>query len=91
MRSHLLDLLAHVFFKVIESMEGSGCYGRRSSLLLKFRAQILILKRQHAAVGVIDDDEFLRAEKLVRNDERAQGVLGDDPSGIANDVGVSGS
>ena len=88
MRSYLLDLLAHVFFKVTESMEGSGCHGRRSCLLLKFRAQILVLKRQHAAVGVIDDDEFLRAEKLVRNDERAQGVLGDDPSGIANDVGI---
>jgi len=69
MRSYLLDLLAHVVFKVTESMEGSGCHGRRSSLLLKFRAQVLILKRQHAAVGVIDDDEFLRAEKLVTNDE----------------------
>ena len=38
---------------------------------------------------MIDDHEFLGAQQVVRNDQRAQGVLGDDAAGIADDVRVS--
>ena len=65
MRFHFLDLLAHVLFEVSEGMEGDGGYGRGSGLLLESGAQFPVLECQHAAVGVVDDDEFLRAQKLV--------------------------
>src|SRR6266700_4150525 len=89
MRFHLLDLLAHVLFKIAESVEGHRRHGSRSRLLLKLRAQIFIFEGQHPAVRMVDDDEFLRAEKLVGNNERPQRVFGHNSSGIPNDVGVS--
>jgi hypothetical protein len=71
-------------------MEGVGRHHSGSSLLLKFRPQFFILERQHPTVGVIDDDEFLGAQKLVRNDQRSQRIFGHDAPGVANDVGFSG-
>jgi hypothetical protein len=38
---------------------------------------------------MVDDEPFLRAEKLVRNDQRADRVVGGASAGIADDMGVA--
>jgi hypothetical protein len=49
----------------------------------------LIGEEQHAAVGVVNDEELIRAEQLVGDDRRAKRVVAGAPSGIANNVGIS--
>jgi hypothetical protein len=49
----------------------------------------IVREELHAAVGVVDDEEFLRAEKLVADDEGADGVVRGAAAGVADDVGVS--
>ncbi len=43
----------------------------------------------HAAIGVMDDEEFLGAEKFVADDEGADGVVTGAAAGVADDVGVA--
>ena len=43
----------------------------------------------HAAVGVMDNEEFFCAEQLVADDERTDGVVAGAAAGVADDVGVS--
>src|SRR2546425_2398401 len=49
----------------------------------------LVSEEQHAAVGVMNDKELIRAEQLVRDDQGAERVIAGASSGIANDVGIS--
>src|SRR5215469_10412377 len=49
----------------------------------------LVGEEQHAAVGVVDDEELIRAEQLVRDDQGAKRVVARAPSGVANDVRIS--
>src|SRR5699024_8327969 len=44
---------------------------------------------EHAAVGVVDEDDLAGAEEALTDDERADLVLGDHPSGVADDVGIA--
>src|SRR5881296_1849527 len=44
---------------------------------------------QHAAVGVVNDEELFRAEQLVGDNQRAERVVAGASSGIANHVGIS--
>lgn len=37
---------------------------------------VLVLEGQHAAAGVLDEDDFLGAEELLGDDEGAEGVAG---------------
>jgi hypothetical protein len=43
-----------------------------------------------SAISVIDYHEFLGAQQIVRDEQRAQGVVRNDAAGIANDVRVRG-
>ena len=49
----------------------------------------LVREEQHAAVGVVNDEELIRAEQLVGDDQGAERVVAGAPSGIANNVGIS--
>ena len=57
-----------------------------SCFLLQLLAQGLVLEGQHTAIGVIDDDELLRAQQVVRNNERPQGIFCRDPTRVADNV-----
>src|SRR5438445_12920988 len=59
---YFLDLLPDVFLQIAERMEGNRSHRRTSRLLYQFRPQILIFERQHSAVRVVDDDEFLGSQ-----------------------------
>ena len=39
---------------------------------------------------MLDDDDLVRAEQLLAHDQRADHVVGHEPAGVADDVGVAG-
>src|SRR5438034_5134721 len=90
MRSQFLQLMLHVFFDVLESVEKGRRDGGGASAVLDARAQLLLGGVHQAAVGVVDDHEFLGFQQVVGDKQRAQGVVGDDASRVANDVRVPG-
>jgi hypothetical protein len=90
MSAQLLELVADIFFDILESVEEGRSNGGGAGVILNSGAQILLGGVHQAAIGVVDDHDFFRAEKVVRDDEGAQGIIGDDATGVANDVGVSG-
>src|SRR5262249_34570849 len=49
----------------------------------------LVGEEQHSAVRMMNDEELLRAEELVGNDQRAEGVVTGAASRVANDVGIA--
>ena len=49
----------------------------------------VIGESQHAAAGVVDQDEFAGVEQVVRNDEAANRIVGHHASGIADDVRIA--
>ena len=49
----------------------------------------LVAEQLHAAIGVMDDEPFLCAEQLVRNDERANRIVGGAPAGVADHMRVA--
>ena len=89
MRFDTVDLLAHVFFEVIEGVEVGGFAGHRAHLLGEFRAQLTFLHFQQPTIGVVDDDELLGVEQVMGDDERAQRVFGGDAAGVADHVRVA--
>src|SRR5258706_9218723 len=89
MGAELLQLVADIFIDVLEGVEEGGSNGGSSGAILDLVAQIVLGGVHQSAIGVIDDHEFFSAEEMMRNDERAQRVVGDDAAGIADDVGVS--
>ena len=52
-------------------------------------ADHVVCEKLHAAVGMVDDKPLASSQQLVRDDERANGVVGRAPTGISNDVGVT--
>jgi hypothetical protein len=88
--AEFLQLVADVFFDVLEGVEKGRGDGGRSGAILDSGAEILFVGVHEAAVGVVDDHEFLGAEEMVRNDEGAERVFSDDAAGVADDVGVAG-
>ena len=76
MRLDPFHLGSHIFLQVIESVEMCRLGGARASFFLESFAQSVVLEGQHAAIGVVDDDELLRAQQVMRNDERPQGIFG---------------
>jgi thiol-disulfide isomerase/thioredoxin len=87
---HALHLLADVRFQIVEGMEVRGFGRGRSHLFGQPRLQFVFAHFQQAAVGVVDDDEFLRVEQVMGDDQRAQGVVGGDAAGVADHVRVAG-
>ena len=49
----------------------------------------LVSEEQHAAVGVVNDEELIGAEQLVGDDQGAERVIAGASSGIANHVGIA--
>jgi len=90
MGAELLQLVAYVFVDVLEGVEESWGDSGSSGAILDAGAEILLAGLHEAAVGVVDDHEFFGAKKMVRDDEGAEAVFGDDAAGVADDVGVAG-
>ena len=52
-------------------------------------AHDVVVEQLHAAIGMVNDKEFLGAEQLVGNDQRADGVVAGAAAGIAGDMRVT--
>ena len=87
---HPAYLLSDILFQIIKRMELRRGTERCSHFFRQPALEFVFLYLQQAAIGVIDDDEFLGVEQVMRNDERAQCVLGGNPAGIADHVRVPG-
>jgi hypothetical protein len=87
-RLHALNLLAQVRLKIVESIEMGRLAGNGTRLLGQARPEFVLLHFQQSAVGVVDDDELLRVQQVMRNNQRAQRVIGGNSAGIANHVRV---
>src|SRR5258708_2645296 len=89
MGAELLQLVADIFFDVLEGVEEGGSNGGGSGAILDSGAQVLLGGEHQSAIGVIDDHDFLGAQEVVRYDQGAQGVFRHDAAGIADDVRIS--
>jgi hypothetical protein len=89
MRIDAGDLLADVGLEIREGVEMRGRNGCAAGFFLEGMQQVMIFEGQHAAIGVVDNDEFLGAEQMMGNDERAQSVFAGDATGVADDVGFA--
>jgi hypothetical protein len=83
------DLLADVVFQIFEGVEVNG--GDSAGFLFEVSQEVTIIQVEHAAVGVIDDDDFPGAEQVMGNDQGAESVFGGDTTGVAYDVGIADS
>src|ERR1019366_7207279 len=83
-------LLPDILLKIVKRVKMSGCTGGCPHLLRQLLLEYVFPHSQQPAVGVVDDDELLRVEQVMRNDQRAQCVLRGNAAGIADHVGVSG-
>jgi hypothetical protein len=52
-------------------------------------ANDVVGEEEHAAVGVVDDEELLGAEEFVADDEGTNGVVAGAATGVADDVSVA--
>ena len=50
------------------------------------RLKLVVGERQHAAVGVVDQDDLLGAEQSLTDGQRADLVVGDHTARVADDV-----
>ena len=87
---YALDLLAYVGFEIVEGVEVGGGAERGAHFFGQRFLQFVFLHPHQAAIGVVDDDEFLGVEQVVGDDQGADRVLGGDASGVADHVGVAG-
>src|SRR5882762_5710227 len=89
MCAELLQLVADIFFDVLEGVEEGGSHGGGSRAVLDSGAQILFAGVHQSAIGVIDDHDFLSAEEIVRYDQGAQSVFRHDAARVADNMSVS--
>ena len=90
MGSEFLELVANIFVDVLESVEEGRGNGGSAGAILDTRAKVLLSGLHEAAIGVIDDHELLGSEEVVRDQEGAERIVGNDATGVADDVRVAG-
>jgi hypothetical protein len=67
-RLHPAYLLSDVLFQIIKGMEVRRSAERRSHLLRQLPFKFIFTNLQQSTVRVVDDDEFLGVEQVMRND-----------------------
>jgi hypothetical protein len=81
------DRLADVGVGVVERLERER---RTNAALARDRGlHLVVVEREHPAIGVMDEDDLLGAEEALRDDEGSDGVVGDDATRIADHVRVA--
>jgi hypothetical protein len=81
------DRLADVGVKVGEGAEGE--LGTRPCFGLDLAREIVVGERLHAASAVMDEHDLGGLEQPLGDDQRADHVVGDHATGVADDVRVS--
>ena len=78
------DRLAHAVGQVGEGPRRPG--RPRAGLSLQGGAQLLVGEGEHAAAGVVDEEDLLGAQQVLADRQGADRVLGDQAAGVADDV-----
>src|SRR5712691_650920 len=81
------DRLPHILVQIGERLERKGRPDANLRLDLAF--DLIVLEGQHAAVGVVNEDDLVSAQQPLRDDQGADGVVGCYPAGVAYDVGLT--
>lgn len=89
MRAEFLELMADIFVNVLEREEKRRSDGGGAGEVLDACPQVLLGGVHQAAIGVVDDHELLRAEKIMRHEKRTKAVVGNDASSVADDVRIA--
>src|SRR5579872_1102828 len=84
-------LLPDIFFEVVKRIKARGRIGLRSHLFDEAILEFVFANSQEAAIGVIDDDELLRIEQVMRDYQRADRVFCSNASCVADHVRVAGT
>ncbi len=79
--------LAHVLLEVRKRLQGEP--GLDPHLLLDLLLELVVGEGEHAAVGVVDEDDLAGAQEALGDGKRADLVVGYDAPGVADDVGVA--
>src|SRR6202795_2348049 len=65
MGAQLLQLVADIFFDVLEGVEEGGSNSGGPGAMLNSGAQVLLASVHQSAIGVIDNHDFLSAEQKI--------------------------
>ena len=87
-----LDLIRAIDWRTScsRSLNDSGAHcGLTPVSLFDLLAEVVVGEGQHPAVGVVDQDDLLGPEQPLRDGQGADLVVGDDPAGVADHVGVA--
>ncbi len=82
--AHAQDRLAHVRVEVGERLDRPR--RRDARRLLQLGAKPVVAECLHAAVGVMDQHHLARAQAALRDSQRADHIVGDHPTRIAQHV-----
>ena len=63
---------------------------RLPGLLLEAIPKLRLVRPEQPAAGVTDDEDLVRSEELLADDERPDRIVARLPTGVSNDVGVPG-
>jgi hypothetical protein len=88
MRFYFSHLLPHVRFEIIEGVKVSRIAGDGAHLACQVRPEFVFLHPKQTAIGVVDNDELLRVEQVMRNNQGAQRIVGGYAASIADHVRV---
>ncbi len=88
MRFYFSHLLPHVRLEVVEGVKVSRIACDSAHLVCQVRPEFVFVHLQQSAISVVDDDELLRIKQVMRNDQRAQRVVGGYAARIADHVRV---
>jgi hypothetical protein len=81
------DTLLDVFSDVAESFKSE--WWSYPCLQLDLPLHVVVGEGEHAAVAMVDQDDFLSPQETLRDNEGADRILCHDPACVADDVGIA--
>ena len=88
MRFHPVHLLPDVSFQIVKGVKLRGRSGGGPHLGCQLLFEFSLPHSQQTAVSMVDDDELLRVQQVMGNDQRADRVIRCDSAGIADHVRI---
>ena len=64
-------------------------YSDALGIAFKTSSEKIIGECEHAAACVVNEDDLAGVEKVVRDDQRADGIFGDDATSVTDDVSLA--
>ena len=81
------NALPDVLVEIGERLQGEARLD--AGVVLDLALHGVVGEREHPAVGVVDQDDLVRAEQALRDGQRPEGVVGDDPARVTDHVSLA--